>query len=253
MKIASFALVVVPVFMSLISLPAHAASGQLSAKRLNVLDRNGCFTPAFKDAVHRLVKARDEVAQTKAEQLKLSYLLPDLKKQVAEADAKTVLLREELTKYDHPEELDFIALQEKMNDSKAPLHEQLALAQAYVWAYSASPHQADAQQYLAQTQKKIADQRQADQDAETARVAARAKLVERAQAHNLSLNEWKDFLQGMSEGELLKYLGHPDSQNGDYWIYSGAWLPDPTGAKVGKAVHLEAGRVLNVSPAVPPQ
>src|ERR1035437_5701955 len=115
-----------------------------------------------------------------------------------------------------------------MNDSGAKPEEQLALAQSYVWAYATSPHQAEAQQYLQQVQKKLTDQEQAEKDAEAARVAARAKLVQRVQAKDLSLSEWRDFLRNMSQDDLVKFLGRPTSQRGDYWIYSGAWIVDPT-------------------------
>ncbi len=44
----------------------------------------------------------------------------------------------------------------------------IALAQAYVWTYPASPHAADAQEYLSAGQKKLADQEKAEKDAEAA-------------------------------------------------------------------------------------
>ena len=134
-----------------------------------------------------------------------------------------------------------------MNDAGAKPEEQIALAQAYVWTYPASPHEGDAQQYLQQVQKKLADQRQAEKDAEAARAAARAELVQRAQAHDLSLGEWRDFLRDMSQDDLVKLLGRPTSQRGDYWIYSGDWIADPaTKQKVGMEINFNAGRVISV-------
>jgi hypothetical protein len=81
-----------------------------------------------------------------------------------------------------------------------------------------------------------------------ARAAARAKLVQRAQARDLSLGEWRDFLRDMSQDELMKFLGRPTSQTGDYWIYSGDWIANPAAKqKVGMEINFNAGRVISVS------
>jgi hypothetical protein len=230
------------------SLPARADTGQLSPERLNMLDQQGYFTPAFKAAVHNLVDVRTAVRQARTEEKKLILTLPDLQQQATDAEARTAALRVELAKYDHPDETDFIALQARMNDPAAQLEDQIMLAQGYVWAYPASPHQSEAEQYLQAAQKKLAGQQQAKKDAEAAREAARAKLIQRAQARELSLNEWRDFLHDMSQDDLLKYLGRPDSQRGDYWIYSGPWITDPvTSQKVGLEINFNAGRVISVA------
>jgi len=231
----------------LASTPGHADGGQLSPERLDMLDEMGYFTPGFKAATHDLVDSKHALEQTGAEQTKLTNDLPDLERQAAENEAKAVALRRELAKYDHPEENDFVVLQDRMSDAAAKPEEQIALAQAYVWTYPASPHQSDAQQYLQQTQKKLADQRQAEKDTEAAHMAARAELVQRAQAKDLSLGEWRDFLRDMSQDDLVKFLGRPTSQRGDYWIYSGAWIADPaTQQKVGMEINFNAGRVISV-------
>jgi chromosome segregation ATPase len=230
------------------SLPGQAASGQLSPERLDLLDQRGYFTPAFKKAVHDLVDARQALQQAEADVKKLSHDLPDLESQAAAAQAKATALRQELARYDHPEENDFDALQKIMNDTAAKPEHQIALAQAYVWTYPTSPHESEAQQILQQLQKKLADEIQAEKDAEAARVAAHAKLVQRAQAKDLSLLEWRDFLRDMSQDDLVKLLGRPTSQSGDYWTYSGAWLVDPaTHQKIGMVINFNAGRVLTVS------
>ena len=105
---------------------------------------------------------------------------------------------------------------------------------------------------LAQVKKKLADQTQAEKDAEAARAAAHAELVQRAQARTLSLNEWRDFLRDMSQDDLVKLLGRPTSQTGDYWTYSGAWVTDPAShQKVGMEINFNAGRVLSVSEEPP--
>src|SRR5476649_186658 len=93
--------------LGLISLPGHAQSSQLSPERLDVLDQRGYFTPDFKAAVHDLVNARHALESANAEQAKLTRDLPDLQSQATEAEAKTVALRQELAKYQHPEETDF--------------------------------------------------------------------------------------------------------------------------------------------------
>jgi hypothetical protein len=234
--------------------PLHADSGKLSPERLDVLDQRGVFTPAFKTAIHDLVNTRDAMAMAQAEKKKLSSDLPRLKAQAAKEEAEAVALRQELAKYDHPEENDFIALQAIMADTAAKPEDQMALAQAYVWAYATSPHEAQAQQYLEQVQKKIGTQEQAEKDADAAREAARAKLIQRAHDRDLSLNEWRGFLNNMSQDDLIKYLGLPDSKTGDYWIYSGGWIVDATTKqKIGMQINFNGGRVINVDegPHVP--
>ena len=232
----------------LASTPGHADDGQLSPERLDMLDRLGFFTPGFKAATHDLVDGKHALEQANAEQATLTKQLPDLQSQAAEAEAKAGALRRELAKYDHPEENDFVALQNRMNDAGAKPEEQIALAQAYVWTYPASPHQGDAQQYLQQVEKKLADQRQAEKEAEAARAAARAELVQRAQARDLSLGEWRGFLRDMSQDDLVKLLGRPTSQTGDYWVYSGDWITNPvTHQRIGMEINFNAGRVISVA------
>jgi exonuclease VII large subunit len=227
--------------------PGHADGKQLSPERLDMLDHLGYFTPGFKAAVHDLVNSKRALEQASAEQTKLTRDLPDLQEQATEIEAKAVSLRQELVKVEHPEETDFDALQKRMDAADAKLEERIALAQAYVWTYPASPHQSDAEQYLQQMEKKLADRQQAEKDAEAARVAARAKLVQRAQARDLSLSEWRDFLRDMSQDDLVKFLGRPTSQRDDYWIYSGAWIIDPASKqKVGMEINFNAGRVIGV-------
>jgi hypothetical protein len=234
----------------LTSTPGRADGGQLSPERLDVLDQLGYFTPGFKAAAHDLVNSKLALEQANAEQTKLTHELPDLERQAAESEAKAVALRRELAKYDHPEENDFVALQNRMSEADAKPEEQIALAQAYVWTYPASPHQSDAQQYLQQTQKKLADQQRAEKDSEAVRAAARAKLVQRAQARDLSLGEWRDFLRDMSQDDLVKFLGRPTSQTGDYWVYSGDWIVDATThQKDGMEINFNAGRVISVGEA----
>jgi hypothetical protein len=232
----------------LTAMPGHAGSGQLSPERLDLFDRRGYFTPAFKAAVHELVEMRQAITQTTQEQKKLQDDLPSLQKKSADAEAKVGSLEQELAQYQHLEEKDYISIiQPGMNDPKAKPEEQLMLAQAYIWAYPNSPHQTEVQQYLLQMQKKVADQKQAEKDAEAAREAAHAKLLQRVQAKDLSLDEWKDFLRDMSQQDVLKYLGRPASYGTDYWIYTGVWTTDPmTGQKVGLRIDFNGTRVLAV-------
>ena len=225
------------------------ADGELSPEKLDVFDKLGYFTPGFKAAVHDLVDSKEALDKASAEQAKLTKDLPSLEDQASQAEAKTTVLRQELAMVEHPEETDFEALQKLMSDSGAKLQDQIVMAQAYVWTYPASPHESEAQQYLQQAQKKLADQQQAEKDAEAAREAAHAKLVQRAQAHDLSLGEWRDFLRDMSQDDLMKLFGRPTtiSPAGDYWIYSGGWAVDPaTGQKVGLLINFNAGRVIGV-------
>jgi hypothetical protein len=233
--------------LCLTSVPGHADTSQLSPERLDRLDQLGYFTPGFKAAVHDVVDTRNALEQAKAEQAKLTQDLPDLQTQAAETEAKAVALRQELATYEHPDETDFAALQSRMNDAGAKPEEQIRLAQAYVWTYPASPHESEAQQYLQQVQKKVADHLQAGKDAEAAREAAHAKLVQRAQARDLNLGEWRDFLRDMSQDDLVKLIGRPTSQSGGYWTYSGDWILDPTThQKVGMEINFNGGRILSI-------
>jgi len=226
----------------------QSLDAQISPHRLNILDRRGYFTPVFKKAVHDLVDAKAAVVAAQDDEKGLRAKLPALEAQVAEADDKMAKLHQQLADLDRTDETDFVALQQEMSDANAKPEDQRVSAQAYVWAYPASPHQADAQHYLEAVQKKIADQAQADADAEAAREAAHAKLVQRAQARDLSPVEWRDFLLNMSQEDLLKFLGPPQNIDHDYWVYSGAWTEDPiTHQKVGLQINFNAGRVLNVT------
>jgi hypothetical protein len=225
----------------------RADDKQLSPERLDMVDQMGYFTPAFKAAVHDLIDSKKALAQAKADKVKLTQELPDLQQQATQAEAQAIALRQELAKYEHPDETDFTALQQRMNDAGAKPEDQIALAQAYVWTYPTSPHASDAQQYLQQTQKKLADAQQAERDTEAAREAAHAKLVQRALAKDLSLGEWRDFLRDMSGDDLVKLLGQPSSQSDDYWTYAGEWILDPTTKqKVGMEINFNAGRVISV-------
>ena len=224
-----------------------ADTKQLSPERLDALDQAGFFTPAFKQAVHDLVNNRRALETATAERDKLNAEIPDMQQQATEIEAKAVALRQELAKYEHPEETDFLALQKLIDNLDAKSEEQVALAQAYVWTYPSSPHESEAQMYLQQLQKKITDEQKAKKEAEAARIAAQAKLVQRAQAHDLNLGEWRDFLRDMSQEELVKTLGRPASQSGDYWTYSGEWIVEPASkSKSGMMINFYAGRVYNV-------
>ena len=140
-----------------------------------------------------------------------------------------------------------------MKNSHATLNDQLALAQAYVWTYPASPHLPEATHDLQQVEKEIADQAQAASNAEAARLAAQAKLLQRVQARALSLAEWRAFLQNKTQAEVIQYLGAPTSRQDEYWIYAGAWTTDPdTGQKAGLQLNFNGGRVLSVAIAPPP-
>jgi hypothetical protein len=231
---------------------AHA-DGKLSPDLIDEYDRRGYFTPNFKAAIHNLVEAHEAFDKAQAEQRKFEQDLPALQQQAAEAQAKTVALQQQLAIYDHPDENDFTALQAKVHDPASQPEDVIALAQAYVWTYPSSPHEADAQEYLSTWQKKLADQVQADKDAEAAREAAHAELVRRAQAHDLSLTEWRDFLRGMSQDDLVKLFGQPTAKQDDYWFYDGGWVVNPSNAqKAGLQINFDAGRVLTVDAKPPP-
>jgi hypothetical protein len=246
------ALILAGALAGLVPLGAHA-DRQLSPELIDQYDHNGYFTPNFKEAIHELVDAREALDKAQAEQKKFEQDLPALEQQAAEAQAQTVALRQELAKYDHPDENDFAALQAKAQDPAAKDEDVIALAQAYVWTYPASPHEADAQQLLVTWQTKLANQQQAERDAEAAREAAHAALVRRALAHDLSLVEWRDFLRGMSQEDLVKLFGQPSSRQDDYWFYDGEWVVNPANSqRAGLQINFDAGRVLSVDAKPPP-
>lgn len=220
----------------------------LSPEHLDMLDKWGCFTPAFKTAVHELVDSKQATAVAKTEEESLTQALPNLKKQAEDAEARVGQLHEELESYDHGADTDFVTLQKMVKDPNARLQDELVQAQAYIWGYPSSPHQSEAQQDLQDIQKKLADQLQAQKDAEAARAAAQAKLLQRVQARDLSLAEWRNFLRDLSQDDLLKYLGRPQYQGNDYWVYTGDWTTDQaTQQKVGLQINFNAGRVNSVS------
>lgn len=231
---------------------AHADSKKLSPDLINQYDRRGYFTPNFKTALEDMVQAHEALDKALAEQKKSEKDLPALQKQAADAQAKTVALQQQLAVYDHPDENDFNALQTLVHDPAAKPDDIIALAQAYVWTYPASPHEPVALEFLNTWQKKLADTQQAEKDAEAAREAAHAEIVRRAQAHDLSLTEWRDLIRGMSQDDLVKLFGQPTSQQDTYWYYDGQWVVNPASSqKQGLQINFEAGRVISVD-AKPP-
>lgn len=222
---------------------------ELSSQRLNVLDQRGYFPPALKSATQSLVAARQEVARARQEKKKFTAELPELRRQSNEAISQTARLRKELELYTHPEEADFDALQSAMKNPSVAPEQRLGLAQAFVWSYPTDPHQTEAEQDLLEVEKQIAAQRQVVRDDAAARTAAHARLLQRVQARELSLKEWQDFLQDMSQEQLLNYLGRPQTEEVDYWIYSGSWTTNPvTQKRAGLRINFNGTRVQSVIP-----
>jgi hypothetical protein len=196
-----------------------------------------------------LIDAKETLKTADSDRIKLELTLPGLEKNAKAADAKVARLKDELTRYDHPDETDFTALQSAMKDPSAKIEDQVTLAQAYVWTYPGSTHAGEAEQDLQQLQKKIADQVQSAKDADAAQTAAQLKLIQRVKAHDLNLGEWRAFLQDKSQAEVEQYLGAPAAKADDYWTYSGAWTIDPTtNQKAGLQLTFNGGRVLSVAP-----
>jgi peptidoglycan hydrolase CwlO-like protein len=242
-----------PALLLLAAAPLFAQDARLSPDRLGVFARHGYFTPAFQDAARALVASHQTLVAAKAENDQLKGQLPSLQEKLQAAQAKVALLRQELDTYEHADDLDFAALQAELQRPGAALPGQLALAQAFVWGYPGSPHQAEAQRLLRQLEKTIADKQQADLVAAAAQAAAQADLQRRAAAHQLSLNEWKLFLHDMSQEDVLKNLGHPQSAGDDFWIYRGDWVADPvTQQKVGLLISFNGTRVNTVTEALSP-
>jgi len=221
----------------------------LTASQIEVLQHKGWITPQFEAAARELIEAKETLKNADGDRIKLETTLPDLEKTATTEDAQVAKLKDELTHYDHPDETDFTALQNAMKDPAAKPDDQMALAQAYVWTYPGGKHTGEAEQDLQQMQKKIADQVAAAKDAAAAQTAAQLKLLQRVKAHDLSLGEWRAFLQDKSQDEVRQYLGDPSGTTDDYWTYSGAWTIDPTTSqKAGLQLTFNGGRVLSVAP-----
>jgi hypothetical protein len=232
---------------------SRAEATQFTQARLNLLDQRGYFTPGFKKAVHDLVNARDALERSHAEVKKLNDGVPALQAQSDAAIAQVTRLRTELALYTHPENSDFEALQQAMKDPGVPPKERLVLAQAFVWTYPTDPRQTEAAADLQETQNAIAAQIKAAADTDAARRAARAALIRRAKERSLSLAEWRSFLQDMSQEDMLQYLGRPQTESGNYWIYSGVWTTNPaTNRGAGLRVNFNGTRELSVTPEEEP-
>ncbi len=232
---------------------ATRADDLLTPTQIATMQRRGWITPEFEAASRELIDAHDAAQKAKDDQASLDAAMPALQKKTDAEDQKVAALQAELARYDHPDDTDFAALQDALENPAASLQDQMALAQAFVWTYPGSPHAGEAESDLQQLQKKIADRTQAAEDAAAAWQAAQLKLLQRVKAHDLSLAEWRAFLQDKSRDEVTQYLGAPSSQNGDYWIYSGAWTVDPsTNLKAGLQVLFNGNRVQNVAPVPAP-
>jgi hypothetical protein len=237
-------LIVAGLFLT--ALPGHAEQ-RFTAKRLNQLDKLGAFPPEFKKVAHDYVDVIQAINDTNEEEKKLLAQVPGLEQQAAGVQAKVDALHVVLADYDHTDESDFVLLQNKMNDAAAKTKDQLLLAQVFVWSYPASPHLPQAQAYLQQVQKLIADRLQAEKDAAAAIAAARAQLLQRVHDRALSLDEWKAFLNNLTQADVIKYLGSPPQQEGYYWTYPEPWALDPvTNQKTGLQLNFNGGRVINV-------
>lgn len=231
------------------------SSSTLSASQLDALDRRGYLTPSFAAAARALIEAKEEQRNAHHEQDELVNSLPDLQNIAATEEGKVAALKEELSRYEHPDETDMEALRREMKDPAAKPEDQMALAQAYVWTYPASPLEPEAQQYLAQIQKKLADAVQTQKEAAAAQAAAQVKLLQRVKAHDLNLNEWGFFLLNKTQTEVADYLGQPSSSDDEHWTYAGAWTTDPvTNQKAGLQLTFNGGRVIGVVavPMTPP-
>jgi hypothetical protein len=241
-----------PFFFLLGSICPRADEPTLSPPRLDRLDQQGYFTPAFKTAVRELVQMRQAIAQSRLDEKKLTASLPDLQRQCDQELAEAARLRQELQLYTHPEVADFAALQAALKNPSTPVERRIALAQAFVWSYPNDPHLAAAEEELVKIQKEQAAQRQIINNTAAAQSALALELMRRAKARELSLREWQDFLRDKSQEELLALLGRPQIQGADYWIYSGTWTWNPaTKSRSGLRVDFNGTRVLNIVPVSP--
>lgn len=231
---------------------ALRADDALSATQIETMRQKGWITPEFEADVRQLVEAQETAQKAKDDEARLEKQVPALQARASDEDAKTAALKAEAERLSHPDETDFAALREAMKNTAAKPEDLMALAQAYVWTYPGGTHTAEVQSDLQQLQKKIADQVQATKDADAARTAAHLKLLARVKAHDLSLGEWRSFLQDKSKAEVQQYLGAPSWQDDEHWVYNGSWTIDPTSnLKAGLQITFNGGRVQNVAPMPP--
>lgn len=231
----------------LIALPGRA-DVQYSAAKLNQLDKMGAFPPSFKKVVHDYVDVIQAIADAVNGEKKLRDQVPVVDQQTAKIQGNIDALNKVLADYNHTDESDFVVLQNTMNDPQAKPKDQLLLAQVFIWSYPTSSHLPQAQAFFQQVQKLIADRLQAEKDAAAAIAAARAKLLQRVQDKKLSMDEWKDFLNNMTQEDVAKYLGTPGQQEGYYWIYAGQGFVDPvTNERIDLRINFNGGRVVGVT------
>jgi len=242
----------VPALLFLLVSRALRAEDSLTPAQVEAMRERGWITPEFEANARQLVEARETMQKAKDDQARLESQLPALQTRAEESNQRTIALKAELARVSHPDETDFEALQQTMKNPAAKPEDQMAAAQAYVWTYPGGAHTAEAQDFLRQVQKKIADQVQAQKDADAAATTAHLKLLARVKAHNLSLGEWRAFLQDKSKAEVQQYLGAPSWQDDEHWVYNGNWTIDPTSnLKSGIQITYNGGRVQNVAPLPP--
>lgn len=235
----------------LVPFSAHADDG-LTPAQIEAMRQKGWITPDFEKASRRLIDAELAAKQAQDDKARLDAQLPVMERKAVEEDGKAGKLKDEINRYAHPDETDFTALQATLKNASAKPEDQMALAQAYVWTYPGGAHTADADKDLQQLQRKIADQAQAAKEADAARTAAQLKLLARVKTHDLTLGEWRAFLQDKSKAEVVQYLGEASYQADDFWGYGGDWTVDPsTTMKAGLGVTFNGGRVQNVAPLPP--
>ena len=224
----------------------------LSAERINRLDRHGYFTPRCKQALVDLVQTQEALTKGQAEEGQWALKLPSLKAEEQRSAAQVENLRKELTRFAHPEDEDFAALQDAAHDSAAPLEKKLDLAQAFIWSYPTDPRQAEAVQDLQRWQNDLASRRQAIATVAANQEATRMNLLQRVKARDLSLAEWQAFLGEMSQEELLANLGPPQRRGADSWYYPGKWTWDTTTKeRAGLLIDFNGTRVSRVSALSP--
>ena len=229
--------------------PAARADDVFTPTQIEMMRQKGWITPEFEAAARELIEAQESAQKAKDDQATIEAQLPALQAKANMEDAKAAALKAELSRYAHPDETDFAALQEAMKNSSAKTEDLMALAQAYVWTYPGGAHAAEAEKELQQVQRKIADQAQAVKDADAARTAAQLRVLAGVKAHDLSLGEWRAFLQDKSKAEVQEYLGAPATEDDDYWTYSGSWTVDPaSNLRAGLQLTFNGGRVQNVAP-----
>ena len=173
----------------------------------------------------------------------------DLKNQFAQAQAEKTRLGQEIEEKKNSDIYVFAQIMKvRAGGDLAAARDQLA---AFPSKFPASPLLVLARGQLAdinaQMASEVAQQKQAQADAERATAAARADLLARAAKGQVTLSEMRTAVIGKSRADVKNLLGAPGETGGDTWTYYQQMIVNPlTNEKSGLVVNFSEGVVQGV-------